>query len=227
MCGEGGSLYGCDFCIESFCKQCILRNLGRTAVTEIEASSKWKCYICDPSKFDAPRALADKVYESSKLHEKYLETKQLKRNGFQLFGIRDQFWELYLSREITFQNYAVFFENPVVFITEKFLQKEAMKSEKRKLEKFEKQKNEDKSGDSTDPEDMESKIFKLLTSLENVVNEADRSIEKKRRFWKIVRFNSFFITFKNYSDKEKSAKILTTQDQSTTYNRRNGGQKAR
>ena len=63
-----------------------------------------------------------------------------------------------------------------------------MKSEKRKLEKFEKRKTEDKSGDSTDAEDLETKVLKLLTSLEKVVNETDRPIEKKRRFWKIVSF---------------------------------------
>jgi len=63
LCGEGGSLYGCDYCIESFCKQCILRNLGRTAITEIEGGSKWKCYICCPEKFKEPRDRAQKIYD--------------------------------------------------------------------------------------------------------------------------------------------------------------------
>ena len=63
LCGEGGSLYGCDYCIESFCKQCILRNLGRTAITEIESGNKWKCYICCPEKFKEPRDRAQKIYD--------------------------------------------------------------------------------------------------------------------------------------------------------------------
>ena len=70
LCGEGGSLYGCDFCIESFCKQCILRNLGRTAITEIEEGSKWKCYICCPEKFKEPRERAQKIYDRNGLIKK-------------------------------------------------------------------------------------------------------------------------------------------------------------
>jgi len=49
-CGEGGSLLGCDLCIESFCKKCILRNLGRGGLSEAENSTKWKCYCCAPEK---------------------------------------------------------------------------------------------------------------------------------------------------------------------------------
>ena len=137
-------MYGCDYCIESFCKQCILRNLGRTAVTEIESGSKWHCYICKPDKFKEPRAHARKVKESSKLHAKWIESKQLD-------------------------------------------------SERRKLEKFEKKKKtieEEKveGGDSTDAEDLEIKVIKLLQRLEKVVEQAERPIEKKRRFSKIVSF---------------------------------------
>ena len=141
-------MYGCDYCIESFCKQCILRNLGRTAVTEIESGSKWRCYICRPEKFKEPRAHAKKVAESAKLHAKWVESKQLD-------------------------------------------------SERRKLEKFEKKKkiiNEEKAdhgdgdADSTDAEDLEIKVIKLLQSLEKVVEQVERPIEKKRRFSKIVSF---------------------------------------
>ena len=91
LCGEGGSLYGCDYCIESFCKQCILRNLGRTAITEIEGGSKWKCYICCPEKFKEPRDRAQKIYDRigskrvswnfPKFLKNFLKKKNLKMPG--------------------------------------------------------------------------------------------------------------------------------------------------
>ena len=114
LCGEGGSLYGCDYCIESFCKQCILRNLGRTAITEIEGGSKWKCYICCPEKFKEPRDRAQKIYD---------------RFGFEIFSwIFCEF-----SREFRQTNESV-------KLHDKYLEEKQLNSEKRKLEKFEKQK---------------------------------------------------------------------------------------
>jgi len=157
LCGEGGSLYGCDFCIESFCKQCILRNLGRTAITEIECGSKWKCYICSPEKFKEPREHAQKIHDSVKLHDKYLEEKQLS-------------------------------------------------SEKRKLEKFEKQKakklesvktegggegdaKEEAELYSTDEEDIEKGIMKLIENLEKAIEDETKSHEEKRRYLKKIHKN--------------------------------------
>ena len=46
-CGQGGTLLGCDDCIESFCKHCIKRNFGRQTCQEIEDKPRWKCFICD------------------------------------------------------------------------------------------------------------------------------------------------------------------------------------
>jgi len=160
LCGEGGSLYGCDYCIESFCKQCILRNLGRTAITEIEGGSKWKCYICCPEKFKEPRDRAQKIYDSVKLHDKYLEEKQLN-------------------------------------------------SEKRKLEKFEKQKAKKiesvKAGEksetpdsevkeeadlySTDEEDIEKGILKLIEDLEKAIQDDSKPHDQRRKYLKKIHKN--------------------------------------
>merc|ERR1711990_926727 len=163
LCGEGGSLYGCDYCIESFCKQCILRNLGRTAITEIEGGSKWKCYICCPEKFKEPRDRAQKIYDSVKLHDKYLEEKQLN-------------------------------------------------SEKRKLEKFEKQKakkmesvlvktsgeksetpdsevKEEADLYSTDEEDIEKGILKLIEDLEKAIQDDSKPHDERRKYLKKIHKN--------------------------------------
>lgn len=48
-CAEGGNLICCDYCSNAFCKTCILRNLGRKALSEITTEeSKWHCYVCNP-----------------------------------------------------------------------------------------------------------------------------------------------------------------------------------
>ncbi|XP_066515415.1 transcriptional regulator ATRX-like isoform X2 [Hoplias malabaricus] len=48
-CAEGGSLIGCDYCSNAFCKKCVLRNLGRRELSCIlEEERKWYCYVCSP-----------------------------------------------------------------------------------------------------------------------------------------------------------------------------------
>ncbi|KAI4871343.1 hypothetical protein NFI96_026868 [Prochilodus magdalenae] len=48
-CAEGGSLIGCDYCSNAFCKKCVLRNLGRRELSSIlEEERKWYCYVCSP-----------------------------------------------------------------------------------------------------------------------------------------------------------------------------------
>ncbi len=48
-CAEGGSLIGCDYCSNAFCKKCVLRNLGRKELSPIlEEERKWYCYVCSP-----------------------------------------------------------------------------------------------------------------------------------------------------------------------------------
>ena len=91
-----------------------------------------------------------------------------------------------------------------------------MDSERRKLEKFEKKKkinSEEKKyvgdggADSTDAEDLEIKVIKLLQCLEKVVEHNERSIAKKRRFSKIVSFGIFRKVLKTKFQK-KSEKNL-------------------
>lgn len=48
-CAEGGSLIGCDYCSNAFCKKCVQRNLGRRELSAIlEEERKWYCYVCNP-----------------------------------------------------------------------------------------------------------------------------------------------------------------------------------
>ncbi|XP_073717334.1 ATRX chromatin remodeler, like [Misgurnus anguillicaudatus] len=48
-CAEGGSLIGCDYCSNAFCKKCVLRNMGRKELSTImEEERKWYCYVCSP-----------------------------------------------------------------------------------------------------------------------------------------------------------------------------------
>lgn len=77
-CGEGGTLYGCDDCIESFCKQCILRNLGRSAITEIEGGTKWKCYICNLARITECCEYAKKIQSSVTKYEEHNQEEKLK-----------------------------------------------------------------------------------------------------------------------------------------------------
>lgn len=47
-CAQGGELLMCQSCANGFCKRCIKRNLGRTAVSNITDSDDWECLVCDP-----------------------------------------------------------------------------------------------------------------------------------------------------------------------------------
>jgi len=81
---------------------------------------------------------------------------------------------------------------------EKYQESKQLDCERRKLEKFEKKKkiiSEEKKyvgdgAESTDTEDLEIKVIKLLQCLEKVVEQNERPIAKKRRFSKIVKRNS-------------------------------------
>ncbi|KAF2360469.1 SNF2-related N-terminal domain [Trinorchestia longiramus] len=46
-CANGGELMLCDVCTNGFCKPCLRRNMGRTAIRDIERSKEWRCYVCD------------------------------------------------------------------------------------------------------------------------------------------------------------------------------------
>ena len=49
-CGVGGDLVGCESCPKSFCRECIVRNLGQKEMDHILTLDPWACFVCD----DAP-----------------------------------------------------------------------------------------------------------------------------------------------------------------------------
>ncbi|CAD1468215.1 unnamed protein product, partial [Heterotrigona itama] len=47
-CANGGNLYCCSFCSNTFCYKCIKRNFDPILRKKIEADERWKCFVCDP-----------------------------------------------------------------------------------------------------------------------------------------------------------------------------------
>ncbi|KAL3879997.1 hypothetical protein ACJMK2_032269 [Sinanodonta woodiana] len=71
-CGEGGKLFGCDYCHNVFCKACIQRNFGRGELSNVDVGdAKWKCYIC------SPRKMADLIEHCNKVLD-YMEKEREK-----------------------------------------------------------------------------------------------------------------------------------------------------
>ncbi|XP_057204800.1 transcriptional regulator ATRX isoform X2 [Triplophysa rosa] len=61
-CAEGGNLICCDYCSNAFCKTCILRNVGRKALSVIMSEeSKWHCYVCKPEPLQDLTKTCEKV----------------------------------------------------------------------------------------------------------------------------------------------------------------------
>ncbi|XP_017754277.1 PREDICTED: transcriptional regulator ATRX-like [Eufriesea mexicana] len=48
-CANGGNLYCCSFCSNTFCYKCIKRNFDPVLRKKIEADERWKCFVCDPT----------------------------------------------------------------------------------------------------------------------------------------------------------------------------------
>ena len=87
-CGQGGNLLGCDECVESFCRPCIQRNLGRAGITEAECSSKWQCYICQPDKIKKLISFAKKLEKAGQQRSEWLTEKERKNRERRLAKLK-------------------------------------------------------------------------------------------------------------------------------------------
>ncbi|XP_011503096.1 PREDICTED: uncharacterized protein LOC105366373 [Ceratosolen solmsi marchali] len=57
-CANGGNLYCCSYCSNTFCSKCIKRNLDLPTIKRIEAEDSWKCFVCDIKDLFPLRSLA-------------------------------------------------------------------------------------------------------------------------------------------------------------------------
>ncbi|XP_032691624.1 transcriptional regulator ATRX [Odontomachus brunneus] len=56
-CANGGNLYCCSYCSNTFCYKCIRRNFVSRVRKKIEADEKWQCFVCNPADLYDMRAV--------------------------------------------------------------------------------------------------------------------------------------------------------------------------
>ncbi|XP_015123107.1 uncharacterized protein LOC107045356 [Diachasma alloeum] len=56
-CANGGNLYCCSYCSNTFCQKCIRINFDAVVRKQIEADEKWKCFVCHPAPLYSHRAV--------------------------------------------------------------------------------------------------------------------------------------------------------------------------
>ncbi|KAG7207129.1 hypothetical protein KM043_001003 [Ampulex compressa] len=56
-CANGGNLYCCSYCSNTFCYKCIRRNFDSLVRKKIEADERWKCFVCHPADLYSIRAI--------------------------------------------------------------------------------------------------------------------------------------------------------------------------
>lgn len=70
-CANGGNLYCCSYCSNTFCYKCIKRNFTSLVRKKIEADEKWKCFVCNPSDLYSARAVCWALLEHVQTMTRY------------------------------------------------------------------------------------------------------------------------------------------------------------
>ncbi|XP_020287238.1 uncharacterized protein LOC109856402 isoform X2 [Pseudomyrmex gracilis] len=76
-CANGGSLYCCSYCSNTFCTKCIRRNFTSLVRKKIEADEKWKCFVCNPSDLYSARAVCWALLEHVKTVKRILKNSKV------------------------------------------------------------------------------------------------------------------------------------------------------
>ncbi|XP_043482483.1 uncharacterized protein LOC122511362 isoform X2 [Leptopilina heterotoma] len=62
-CANGGNLYCCSDCSNTFCSKCVKRNFDAVIAKKIEDDEKWKCFVCDPTDIYPARSLCRAIIQ--------------------------------------------------------------------------------------------------------------------------------------------------------------------
>ncbi|XP_066594149.1 uncharacterized protein ADD1 isoform X2 [Prorops nasuta] len=75
-CANGGTLYCCYYCSNTFCDECIKRNFYVTVRKRIKNDKEWKCFVCDPKDLYSARALCWALLQHVKTVTRILQNDQ-------------------------------------------------------------------------------------------------------------------------------------------------------